>query len=48
MLRRILTGVSTPVYYIAGPSRFITGMISALTALDVEEANIRTEDFGEY
>lgn len=48
MLRRFLTDVSPPVYYIAGPSRFVTGMISALTALDVEEADIRTEDFGEY
>jgi ferredoxin-NADP reductase len=48
MLRRFLTGVKTPVYYVTGPSRFVTGMISALTALDVGEADVRIEDFGEY
>lgn len=48
MLRRVVTGVCAPIYYIAGPSRFVTGMISVLTALDVGEADIRTEDFGEY
>jgi len=48
MLRRVVTDVCAPVYYIAGPSRFVTGMISVLTALDVGEVDIRTEDFGEY
>lgn len=48
MLRRFLTGVKTPVYYVTGPSRFVTGMISALTALDAGEEDIRVEDFGEY
>lgn len=48
MLRHFLTGVKTPVYYVTGPSRFVTGMISALTALDVGEADVRVEDFGEY
>ena len=48
MLRRFLTGVKAPAYYVTGPSRFVTGMISALTALDVGEADVRVEDFGEY
>ena len=48
MLRRFLTEVKAPTYYVTGPSRFVTGMISALTALDVGEADIRIEDFGEY
>lgn len=48
MLRRFLGGVKTPVYYVTGPSRFVTGMISALTALDAREEDIRVEDFGEY
>ena len=48
MLRHFLTRVKTPVYYVTGPSRFVTGMISALTALDVVEADVRVEDFGEY
>ena len=48
MLRQFLKEVKAPVYYVTGPSRFVTGMISALTALDVGEADIRIEDFGEY
>lgn len=48
MVKRFLTEVKTPVYYVTGPSRFVTGMISALTALDAREEDIRVEDFGEY
>ena len=48
MLRHFLTEVKAPVYYVTGPSRVVTGMISALTALDVGEADVRVEDFGEY
>lgn len=48
MLRRFLAGVKTTVYYVTGPSRFVTGMTSALTALDAGEADVRVEDFGEY
>lgn len=48
MLRQFLTEVKAPVYYVTGPSRFVTGMISALTALDVGEEDVRIEDFGEY
>ncbi len=48
MLRRFLMEVKAPVYYVTGPSRFVTGMISVLTALDVGEADVRIEDFGEY
>lgn len=48
MLSRLLPDLIVPVYYVSGPSRFVTGMISVLTVLNVEETNIRTEDFGEY
>ena len=48
MLRRLLTGVKAPDYRVTGPSRFVTGMISALTALDAGESDIHIEDFGEY
>ncbi len=48
MLKRLLPNLIAPKYYVAGPSRFVTGMISVLTVLNVEEVDIRTEDFGEY
>ncbi len=47
MLRRYLPSTIRPVYYVAGPSQFVSGMISALTAIDVGEADVQVEDFGE-
>jgi hypothetical protein len=37
-----------PIYYVAGPSRFVNGMLSALAAIDVGEADVRLEDFGDF
>ncbi len=48
MLRRHVHSQSPPVYYIAGPSQFVSGMISALTAMDVGETDVQIEDFGEF
>ncbi len=48
MLGRHLTDLKAPIYYVSGPSRFVSGMRSVLTVADVEEENIRIEDFGEY
>jgi ferredoxin-NADP reductase len=48
MLRRYLPREIHPVYYVAGPSQFVSGMISALTVMDVGEADLRIEDFGEF
>ncbi len=47
MIRRHAPSVANPVYYIAGPSRFVSGMVSAATALDASEADLRIEDFGD-
>ncbi len=47
LLRHIAAGTQ-PVYYVAGPSQFVSGMISVLTALDVSEADMQIEDFGEF
>ncbi len=48
MLRRYLPRGIHPLYYVAGPSQFVSGMISVLTAMDVGETDLRIEDFGEF
>jgi len=48
MLLRHIPAGTHPVYYIAGPSQFVSGMISVLAALDVGEADMQIEDFGEF
>ncbi len=47
MIRQHASTAVNPMYYIAGPSRFVSRMISAATALDASEADIRIEDFGD-
>jgi ferredoxin-NADP reductase len=48
MLRRHLPANSRAIYYVAGPSRFVSGMLSTLTAIDVGETDVRLEDFGDF
>jgi ferredoxin-NADP reductase len=48
MLKRYLVGLRGPVYYIAGPSGMVTGMISLLNSFGVSEDDIKTEEFGDY
>lgn len=48
MLLRHIPAGTHPVYYIAGPSQFVSAMISVLAALDVGEADMQIEDFGEF
>lgn len=48
MLRRHLGTAAHPMYYISGPSRFVNTMISVVTALDANEADMQIEDFGEF
>lgn len=48
MLHRHIPAGVRPIYYVAGPSRFVSGMLSALTAIDVGEADVRLEDFGDF
>lgn len=47
MIREHVSSAVNQMYYIAGPSRFVSGMISAATALDASEVDIRIEDFGD-
>jgi ferredoxin-NADP reductase len=39
---------STPVYYVAGPPRFVEGTVGSLRALGVDEDRIRFEEFPGY
>ncbi len=48
MLHRYLSSTIHPVCYVAGPSRFVSGMISVLTAMDLGEADVQVEDFGDF
>ncbi len=48
MLQRYVPSDVHPVYYVAGLSQFVSGMISALTAVGAGEADVRIEDFGEF
>lgn len=48
MLRRHVPASTHSVYYVSGPSQFVSAMISVLTALDVGEADMQIEDFGEF
>lgn len=48
MLLRHIPAGTHPVYYIAGPSRFVSATISVLTALDVGETDVQIENFGEF
>jgi len=38
----------TPLYYVAGPARFVTGATTALRETGVDEDRIRAEDFPGY
>ena len=48
LLSRYLTGLNRPVFYVAGPSGMVTSMTDLLRSLDVNEDDIRTEEFGDY
>lgn len=48
MLRRHIAREERPVCYVAGPSQFVSGMISVLAAMDIGETDIQIEDFGEF
>ena len=48
LLSRYLTGLNSPVFYIAGPSGMVTAMTNLLRSLDVSDDDMRTEEFGDY
>jgi ferredoxin-NADP reductase len=48
MLSRHLTNLQGPIYYVAGPPAMVAGLRKMLVAANVDEDDIRTEDFAGY
>jgi Flavodoxin reductases (ferredoxin-NADPH reductases) family 1 len=48
MLGRHLGGVVDPIYYVAGPAGMVQALRTMLVASDVNEDDIRTEEFSGY
>ena len=48
MLAKYLSGAAAPVYYIAGPPQMVKGLRSVLKEKDVDDDEIRTEEFAGY
>ena len=48
MLSKYLNDLQGPIYYIAGPPAMVSGMRKMLVASDVDEDDIRTDEFAGY
>src|SRR5262245_47079101 len=48
MLSRHLTNLQGPIYYTAGPPAMVAGLRKMLVAANVDEDDIRTDDFAGY
>jgi len=48
MLRRHVPDLNAPMYYLSGPEGMVKAMRQMLVAIDVNEDNIRTEEFTGY
>jgi ferredoxin-NADP reductase len=48
MLRRSITDLSRPIYYLSGPPKMVTAMQKLLRDLDVKQERVRTEAFDGY
>ena len=48
MLTRHLTSLQGPIFYVAGPPAMVGGMRQMLVGANVDEDDIRTEDFAGY
>ncbi len=48
MLEKHLPTLQGPIYYIAGPPGMVTALRQVLAAADVDEDDIRSEEFGGY
>jgi ferredoxin-NADP reductase len=48
MLSRHLTSLQGPIYYVAGPPAMVSAMGAMLVGANVDEDDIRTEEFGGY
>lgn len=48
MIKRHLDDISKPIFYLAGPEGMVKAMRQLLIGMDVNEDNIRTEEFSGY
>jgi len=48
MLARFLTGLRSPVYYIAGPARMCAALRNILNSTGIDDDDIRAEEFSGY
>jgi ferredoxin-NADP reductase len=48
MLSKYLNDLRGPIYYVAGPPAMVSGMRKMLVASDVDEDDIRTDEFAGY
>ncbi len=48
MISKYLKGVTSPVFYIAGPPAMVAGVQEILHGMNVDEDDIRTEEFAGY
>jgi ferredoxin-NADP reductase len=48
MVKKYVTDLTTPIYYLAGPASMVAAMRKLLTEMNVNEDNIRTEEFAGY
>jgi ferredoxin-NADP reductase len=48
MLEKYLKGVASPVYYITGPPEMVKAMHLMLADSEVDDDNIRIEEFAGY
>lgn len=48
LLTQVATGQSAPIYYLAGPPRFVEAMQGLLNGMGVEDDDIRSEGFYGY
>jgi ferredoxin-NADP reductase len=48
LLREVIARASQPLFYVAGPPGLVNGMRELLASLDVQDDDVRTEDFSGY
>lgn len=48
MVKRYVSDLQRPIYYLSGPQGMVNAMRALLVGLDVNEDNIRTEEFAGY
>jgi Na+-transporting NADH:ubiquinone oxidoreductase subunit NqrF len=48
MVTKHLTTLQGPIYYVAGPPAMVAGMRKTLVAANIDEDDIRTDDFAGY